>query len=380
MKLEQVLHMIGGDGETNYASNSALQKTVISKAKPIVEKAILDLYCITFPKSLSIADLGCSSGPNTLMVISEIIDAVDRRCHHLNRPSPEFQVYLNDLPTNDFNAIFRSLPGFHEKLKKEKGRDFGPCYIVGVPGSFYGRLFPDKSLHFVHSSYSVHWLSQVPSILESENYIGLNKGHIYIAETSPPLVHKVYLEQFQKDFTLFLRSRSQELVPSGRMVLALVGRIDSNPISRWCGYIFELLAQALNDMVSQGIVEEAKADSFNMPVYLPSIQELRGVIEKEGSFHVDQLEIIELNWDQNHDDDNPNCVPDVMTSGNSIAKRIRAISESMLINHFGTAIIEDLFERFAAKIAGHLSKEKSKVSNLVISMIKKDEDRLVASF
>ncbi|CAA3032622.1 SAM dependent carboxyl methyltransferase, partial [Olea europaea subsp. europaea] len=41
-------------------------------------------------------------------------------------------------------------------------KNIGPegCFISCVPGSFYGRLFPKKSLHFVHSSSSLHWLSQ----------------------------------------------------------------------------------------------------------------------------------------------------------------------------------------------------------------------------
>lgn len=85
---------------------------------------------------------------------------IEAMCCHLHRPIPEFQVYLNDLPGNDFNTLFRSLPAFYEKLKKEKGRESSACFIAGVPGSFYGRLFPTGSLDFIHSSSSLHWLSQ----------------------------------------------------------------------------------------------------------------------------------------------------------------------------------------------------------------------------
>lgn len=85
---------------------------------------------------------------------------IEGMCRHLHRPIPEFQVYLNDLPGNDFNTLFRSLPAFYEKLKKEKGRESSACFIAGVPGSFYGRLFPTGSLDFIHSSSSLHWLSQ----------------------------------------------------------------------------------------------------------------------------------------------------------------------------------------------------------------------------
>ena len=137
------------------------QKTAISNSKHVVEDSIQALYCTTYPDSLNIADLGCSSGPNTLLVIRVIIDAIHERCRQLCRPLPEFRVYLNDLPGNDFSTIFRSLAGFYDTLKEEKGLPLGTCFISGVPGSFYGRIFPRNFLDFVHSSYSLHWLSQV---------------------------------------------------------------------------------------------------------------------------------------------------------------------------------------------------------------------------
>lgn len=131
------------------------------KAKPILEESMKELYLGTFPDCLRIADFGCSSGPNTLLLVSEIIDIIHFTCQWLNRKEPIFQVFLNDLPGNDFNTIFRSLPSFYEKLEKEKGRGFGPCFIAVMPGTFYGRLFPDHFLHFAHSCYSLQWRSQV---------------------------------------------------------------------------------------------------------------------------------------------------------------------------------------------------------------------------
>lgn len=142
--------------------NFFLQSNIISTAKPVTEEAILDIFNNVLPESVGIADLGCSSGPNTLLVVSEILDVIYAKWQQLGRPcSPEFRVYLNDLIGNDFNNVFGSLPAFYNRLKEEKGSEFGPCFISGVPGSFYGRVFPSKSLHFVHSSSSLHWLSQV---------------------------------------------------------------------------------------------------------------------------------------------------------------------------------------------------------------------------
>lgn len=73
----------------------------------------------------------------------------------------------------------------------------------------------------------------------------MNKGNIYITKTSPPGVFKAYLNQFQKDFTLFLRTRSEEIIPGGGMVLTTIGSIESN--DPHC--IWEFIGLALNDMV-----------------------------------------------------------------------------------------------------------------------------------
>lgn len=129
--------------------------------KDITLEAIQELYLTTTPKSLGIADLGCSSGPNTLSIIKDIIEAVQRTSRKIFHPTPEFRVYLNDLPSNDFNSIFKALPDFSKGLSKERNDGSAPIYIGGYPGSFYGRLFPNNSLHFVYSSCSLHWLSRV---------------------------------------------------------------------------------------------------------------------------------------------------------------------------------------------------------------------------
>ena len=139
------------------------QETVIQKALPFLKHAIMSIANpdVVFGQCFKIADLGCSSSKNTLLVASNIIDVVIDLCKENNLRTPQIQVCLNDLFENDFNNLFKLLPDFYAQLEKKKGEKFGPCFVSAVPGSFYGRLFPDQSLHLVHSSNSVHWLSQV---------------------------------------------------------------------------------------------------------------------------------------------------------------------------------------------------------------------------
>ena len=126
---------------------------MILKSRNILEKTIEDYAVKGFPECFKLADLGCSSGPNTLLVVTNIIKNVHAICKNKKQAAPEIQVFLNDLPDNDFNTVFKMVPPLLSNMEN--------CFISGVPGSFYTRLFPSKSIHLVHSSYSVHWLSKV---------------------------------------------------------------------------------------------------------------------------------------------------------------------------------------------------------------------------
>ncbi|GAU31236.1 hypothetical protein TSUD_210930 [Trifolium subterraneum] len=237
--------MNGGDGEQSYANNSVLQRKVISLTKPLRDEAITGLYRNSLPTSLAIADLGCSCGPNTFLVISETIKVVEKLRQEMNHKSPEYKIFLNDLLGNDFNTIFQSLDTFKKNLRNEMGTEMDHCYIFGAPGSFYDRLFPDKSMHFIHSSYSLQFLSKVPEGVEN------HKGNIYLSSTSPSYVVKAYNEQYKRDFCHFLKCRAQELVEGGRLLVTLIGRQSEEPWSKDCCAIWELMATDLKDMVSQ---------------------------------------------------------------------------------------------------------------------------------
>ncbi|KAL0898257.1 hypothetical protein Bca101_082218 [Brassica carinata] len=196
-----------------------------------VKEAIVKLG---FPEYIKVADLGCSSGENTFLAMSEITTT-------------------STLPLN-------VSPFLHKKLKmdiKEK------CFVSGVPGSFYSRLFPRKSLHFVHSSWTLHWLSKVPDRLEE------NKTNVYLSSPCPPNVYKSYLTQFKNDFLSFLRIRAEETIPNGRMALTLVGGKALDPLSKDCFQNWSLISHSLLDLVTEGIVKESDVESFNLPFYNP---------------------------------------------------------------------------------------------------------------
>ncbi|GMN29381.1 hypothetical protein TIFTF001_002411 [Ficus carica] len=330
--------------------------------KHITLETVQELYLSTTPKGLGIADLGCSCGPNTLSIIKDIVEAVEATSRKIMLiPPPEFQVYLNDLPTNDFNSIFKSLPDFSRELNKERPGTKSPyIFIGGYPGSFYGRVFPNNCLHFVHSSYSLHWLSKVPPAIYDEKGRSINKGTIYISESSPHEVSQAYLKQFQEDFSLFLRSRSEELTSGGRMVLILLGRGGPDHVDRGNSFFWELLSRSFSILVSEGTVEKEKLDSYDVHFYAPSKEEIEDEVRQEGSFVLDRFEMFEIDKDENGNG----------SHGTRVALTVRAIQECMIIQHFGEGILDSLFEIYGRMIDEEMSKEEIKPFTFLVVLRK----------
>ncbi|KAJ0914198.1 putative methyltransferase [Helianthus annuus] len=101
-----------------------------------------------------------------------------------------------------------------------------------------------------------------------------------------------------------------------------------DPASEDCGDIWELLAKSLVDM---GLVQESKVHSFNIPQYTPFEDKVKDVIQKEGSFSLHSLNGFALNWP---------------TPGIKTTNFIRAISEPIMVTHFGNSIMDVLFKKY----------------------------------
>ncbi|XP_021308636.1 benzoate O-methyltransferase isoform X3 [Sorghum bicolor] len=252
--LQRDFHMAEGNGEHSYAKNSRAQEKLMVQTTPIVEDAIKEVCTALVPKTMVIADLGCSSGPNTLLFISNVINIIAGQCNKsIGECDPvELQIFLNDLPGNDFNQLFSSLENLkHGKIIEQMGYTPPLYYISGLPKSYYNRLFPRRSVHLFHSACCLHWRSQVPEELHARNGTPLNKDNIYITKTTPSSVVKCFQEQFNKDFSLFLKLRHEELVYGGKMVLTFVGRKDEDVYNGDMNQLYGLLARSLQSLVAK---------------------------------------------------------------------------------------------------------------------------------
>ena len=73
-----------------------------------------------------------------------------------------------------------------------------------------------------------------------------NKGNIFIDTTSGENVIEAFRRQFEKDFSVFLKCRAEEVVAGGGMVVTMLGRT----AKEYC-YAFELFNLAMKKMVAE---------------------------------------------------------------------------------------------------------------------------------
>ncbi|KAL9374994.1 hypothetical protein Peur_031873 [Populus x canadensis] len=322
--------MNGGHGIYSYARNSYRQGQAINAVKELIKEEITEKLDINkFPSSdtFRIVDMGCSAGPNTFFAVQNVLEAVEKKYQReeLDRCRlPEFQVFFNDHSSNDFNTLFTSLP---------PNRNY---YVAGVPGSFHVRLFPEASLHIVISSYAIQWISHIPKELVDRSSPAWNKGRTYYAHAGAETI-KAYADQFAKDMDNFFHFRAQEVVPGGMVLLTIPGgRLDYQILSNT---LYDLLESTIVDLAKKGIISEEKLDSFNVPQYFPSPQEMEAAVKRNGCFSIERIE----------------CLHDEKKQANPKEARVfsshmRAGLEFLLSEHFGHEIMDELFDLFTKKI------------------------------
>lgn len=381
--LESILRMKGGDDEFSYARNCSSQTNLIRSVRPLLEDTVMNMNMAGLSKSCKtfcVADLGCSSSHNSIFAVETIMAAAKRKCMIMESlPPPEFHVYFNDLPSNDFNSLFARLtPEFtsgnsngsisNNKTVAMKGRVQGSdqglarCFYAGVPGSFYRRLFPRDSLHFVHSSCSLHWLSKIPDAIQDKSSKSYNKWETFIARNGSYAVAQAYLEQFKSDFNAFLSARAHEVIEGGVMFLVFPCRISSDPREQgsmlsFCG---KLLVAAFRDLITEGLLDEDKLHSFNLPFFSPTMEEFKSIVKTAGFFTVQRCEVLRGESAGMLDNKREDCC----LLGRQLSQQYRNGLETMIEAHIGADMGDELFQRVEKRGAEKSSEWMTQMESL----------------
>lgn len=108
-------------------------------------------------------------------------------------------------------------------------------------------------------------------------------------------------------------------------------------------------------------MEKEKQESYDVHFYAPCKEEIEDMVNREGSFEVDRLEMFEVE---------KNIVGSGMSYGTIVAMTVRAIQESMIAHHFGEAIIESLFEEYGRLVDEEMAKEEIRPITFLLVLTK----------
>ncbi|XP_060669680.1 loganic acid O-methyltransferase-like [Ziziphus jujuba] len=321
-------------GGKSIPENDAYLKKVVIAAEEKLKEEIAKNFDITklfnSSKSIRIADVGCSSGSTTVLAVENIIDAIKSKYKSqglVEDQTPEFEVFFNDLESNDFNTLFTFLPPNRE------------YFAAALPGSFYKPLLPKQSIHIVHSSSSLNWLSEIPKEVRDPNSPAFNKGKIHYVNAHKDVM-EAYAAQYDKDWNTFLCARAQDVVVGGLMALSVPAVSDVKlSLDTHTGRNFLILESCLTDMTKLGVISEEQLDSFNLGLYHSSPEELIEIIERNGMFSIESMAKIV-------DGFNAKATP--------VEKRalvLKAGIGGIFKRHFrNDEIIDEVFDRFAKKV------------------------------
>ncbi|CAN6234535.1 unnamed protein product [Urochloa humidicola] len=345
VSIKNVFCMEGGQGASSYMNNSQMQSRTIQSLLHVLKGTLDNLQLPSLPeKFLTAADLGCSCGQNTLDIAEFIVQHIFEQYGSRGQAAPELCFYFSDLPTsniNDFNTLFRLLQDSTTTDNGSRRRYFA----AGVPGSFYGRLFPEKSINVFTCTFSLHWLSQVPREVEDKRSAAYNKGKLFV-HGAPEATGLAYKKQFQFDLGSFLHCRATELRSQGALFVVCVGRPSSfSPTDQGnLGSLHENIFQdSWDDIVREGLMDDEKTDSFNIPLYAPTLEEFREAVDANGSFRINLLDLVTGSAPVIDCPDDPGAI------GCTVANNARSVHGVLVEAHIGRALSGEVFRRLQCR-------------------------------
>ena len=186
----------------NYTASSRLQAAGLTGAMAIFEEAASLVPLPKPPQPIVIADYGASTGHNSLLPIGAAIAVLRKRTRH----DHSTLVVHTDVPDNDFTAMFRTLADDPDSYLHKDAATFASA----VGRSFYEQIMPSSSVNLGWSSWSIQWLSRVPSPIPD---------HIQVAYSADEDVRAAYARQAAHDWHEFVAFRGRELRRGGRLVV-----------------------------------------------------------------------------------------------------------------------------------------------------------------
>jgi SAM dependent carboxyl methyltransferase len=216
-------------------------------AVPHLEDAARAVRLANTSDPIVLADYGSSQGRNSFAPMRVAIAALRERVG-AERP---ILVYHEDLPANDFNALFAALASDPQRYALDQPNVF-PC---AIGRSFYEQVLPSNHVHLGWCCYAAMWISRIPAQIE---------GHFY-ALAATGAARQAFLEQGAHDWERFLSLRAAELGPGGRLIVVVPGANDDGTSA--FRDIMDHANETLAEMVKGGAIKTSERGRMALGVW-----------------------------------------------------------------------------------------------------------------
>jgi hypothetical protein len=187
--------------------------------------------------------------------------------------------YHEDLPANDFNALFEVLDKDPQSYALNAPNIF-PC---AVGRSFYESVLPPNHVHLGWCSYAAMWISRIPTRIP---------GHFF-APLSTGAVRAAFDQQGAQDWERFLSLRAGELRPGGRLVITVPTANDDGLSGG--EDLMDHANATLAEMVDEGAITADERARMALGVWTRRKRDLLAPFVRDGEFRDLKVEHCETN-------------------------------------------------------------------------------------
>ncbi len=329
----------------DYDDHSQYQRAVADTAATLIAQCV-DAVPVTHDKTFVVSDYGSSTGANSISAVRTAIETA----RHRDPDRPVVAIH-NDLPTNDWNQLFRNLTSSPESYLQLSGRPVLPL-VSAV--SFFLPAAPAGLVHLGVSFSAAHWLREQPSVAVPDGF--------YFCEAKGE-ARATLAREADADWTAFLDARASDLAPGGRLLVQMVGSepgADGGEPNVTARKLLRAMAEVAADMAHDGILDRGAVERYVLPVYARTVDEVRMPLARAGSPAHDAFTEIECRTDSVANPYFTKWLSDHDSSAyaTSYAAFVRGFTESSLRDHlFGPgatgadldSAIDQYFTRLTAR-------------------------------
>ena len=205
------------------------------------------------------------------MPLTHIMNKMHR---HTEKTGPqashiEIQYVLADTPFNDYCRLAQTLDEANKTWS-----DDAPSFKVFphmVARSFFEQTVPSSKVHLGFSFSCLHWLSQSPPDLDPVNSDNTLVSYFKARQAGGK-------HQADRDLHKFLQMRAHEFHVGGTLILAFVGKSQTDTEEYWETPPFKSLLIALDRMIDDDIITTKTAEEFFPPCYLRSLDQVESIL------------------------------------------------------------------------------------------------------